>query len=41
MEAPVPGFKKSAVAPLRLGQVAVISSEGEKLVKFYKEFLGL
>src|SRR5260370_11587666 len=41
MEAPAPGFKKSAVAPLRLGHVAVISSEGEKLVKFYKEFLGL
>jgi catechol-2,3-dioxygenase len=40
MEAPAPGFKKSAVAPLRLGHVAVISSEGEKLVKFYKGFLG-
>ena len=40
MEAPAPGFKKTAVAPLRLGHAAVISSEGEKLVKFYEEFLG-
>jgi len=40
MEAPAPGFKNRAVAPLRLGHVAVISSEAEKLVKFYEEFLG-
>lgn len=40
MEAPAPGFKKTAVAPVRLGHVAVISPEGEKLVKFYQEFLG-
>jgi catechol 2,3-dioxygenase-like lactoylglutathione lyase family enzyme len=38
--APVPGFKKTGVAPIRLGHVAVISSEGEKLVKFYEDFLG-
>jgi catechol 2,3-dioxygenase-like lactoylglutathione lyase family enzyme len=40
MEAPAPGFKKTAVAPLRLGHVAVVSPDGEKLVKFYQEFLG-
>src|SRR5260370_6148205 len=39
MEAPAPGFKKTAVAPVRLGHLAVVSSEGEKLVKFYEEFL--
>lgn len=38
--APAPGFKKSGVAPLRLGHAAVISSEGEKLMKFYTDFLG-
>ena len=40
IEASAPGFKKTSVAPLRLGHVAVISSEGEKLVKFYEDFLG-
>jgi len=40
MEAPAPGFKKTGVAPVRLGHLAVVSSEGEKLVKFYEEFLG-
>ena len=39
MEAPAPGFRMSAVALVRLGHVAVISSEGERLVKFYEEFL--
>jgi catechol-2,3-dioxygenase len=39
MEAPAPGFRMTAVAPVRLGHVAVISSEGERLVKFYEEFL--
>jgi catechol 2,3-dioxygenase-like lactoylglutathione lyase family enzyme len=40
MEAPAPRFKKTGVAPIRLGHVAVISPEGEKLVKFYQDFLG-
>jgi catechol 2,3-dioxygenase-like lactoylglutathione lyase family enzyme len=40
MEAPAPGFRKAGVAPVRLGHAAVVSSEGERLVKFYKEFLG-
>ena len=39
-EAPAPGFAKGGVAPLRLGHVAVISPEGDKLRKFYQEFLG-
>ena len=38
--APAPGFNKDGVAPLRLGHVAVISSEGDKLIKFYRDFLG-
>jgi catechol 2,3-dioxygenase-like lactoylglutathione lyase family enzyme len=38
--APAPGFSKSGVAPLRLGHVAVMSSDGDKLIKFYKDFLG-
>jgi catechol-2,3-dioxygenase len=37
---PAPGFKRTGVAPLRLGHLAVISPEGEKLLKFYQEFLG-
>jgi catechol-2,3-dioxygenase len=40
VEAPAPGFRKTAVAPVRLGHIAVVSSEGERLVKFYNEFLG-
>lgn len=38
--APAPGFKKTGVAPLRLGHVAVISSHGQKLIQFYQEMLG-
>jgi catechol 2,3-dioxygenase-like lactoylglutathione lyase family enzyme len=38
--APAPGFSKSGVAPLRLGHVAVMSSDADKLIKFYKDFLG-
>jgi catechol-2,3-dioxygenase len=37
---PAPGFRKKGVAPLRLGHVAVMSSEGAKLLQFYTEFLG-
>ena len=40
MTAPAPGFKKTGVAPIRLGHVAVISPEAEKLMKFYEDFLG-
>lgn len=38
--APAPGFTNRGVAPLRLGHVALISSEGDKLIQFYKDFLG-
>jgi catechol-2,3-dioxygenase len=38
--APSPGFKKTGVATLRLGHVAIISSEGDRLQKFYEDFLG-
>ena len=40
MEAPAPGFNTNGVAPLRLGHVAVITPEAQKLIKFYSEFLG-
>lgn len=40
IETPAPGFKKSGIAPLRLGHLAVISSEGDKLQAFYRDFLG-
>jgi hypothetical protein len=40
MTALAPGFKKTGVAPLRLGHFAVISPEGEKLMKFHEDFLG-
>ena len=40
MSAPAPGFKRTGVAPLRLGHVAVISEEADKLMKFCEDFLG-
>ena len=38
IDAPAPGFKTSGVAPLRLGHVAVICAEAEKLIAFYRDF---
>jgi catechol-2,3-dioxygenase len=40
IEAPVPGFKQTGASPLRLGHVAVISPEGDKLITFFQDFLG-
>ncbi len=40
IEASAPGFKEGGVAPLRLGHVAVISPEADKLRRFYEDFLG-
>jgi catechol-2,3-dioxygenase len=41
MEAfPAPGFKQTGASPMRLGHVAVISPEGDKLIAFFKDFLG-
>jgi catechol 2,3-dioxygenase-like lactoylglutathione lyase family enzyme len=40
IEAPTPGFRDTGVALLRLGHVAVISTEAEKLTRFYQDFLG-
>lgn len=37
---PAPGFKRTGVAPLRLGHVAVISSHGDKLMHFFRDILG-
>ena len=36
--APSPGFKKAGIATIRLGHVAIISSEGDRLQKFYEAF---
>jgi len=38
--APAPGFRQTGAAPLRLGHVAVISPEGDKLIAFFRDFLG-
>jgi len=38
--APAPGFKQTGASPLRLGHVAIISSEGDKLIAFFQDFLG-
>jgi catechol-2,3-dioxygenase len=38
--APAPGFKQTGASPLRLGHVAIISPEGEKLIAFFQDFLG-
>lgn len=35
-----PGFRKAGIAPIRLGHVAVISPEADKLRLFYEDFLG-
>jgi len=40
MEAPAPGFKQGGASPLRLGHVAIISPEGDKLIAFFQDFLG-
>ena len=40
MEAPIPGFKQTGASPMRLGHFAVISPEGDKLITFFKDFLG-
>jgi len=41
MEAPAPGFKKTAVAPVRLGHLAGrFTGKARSFVKFYEEFLG-
>jgi catechol-2,3-dioxygenase len=40
IDSPAPGFKDGGVAPLRLGHVAVISPEADKLRRFYEDFLG-
>lgn len=40
IDAPAPRFKRTGVAPLRLGHVAIISSHGDKLMGFFREFLG-
>lgn len=39
-EAAAPGFTARGIAPLRLGHVAVLTPEAEKLNRFYQEFLG-
>ncbi len=40
IDAPAPGYKPGTVSPLRLGHVAVISPEADKLIAFYRDFLG-
>ena len=40
IDAPAPGFRRGGVSPLRLGHVAVVSSQGDKLMKVFTETLG-
>ncbi|RUZ74231.1 glyoxalase/bleomycin resistance/extradiol dioxygenase family protein [Mesorhizobium sp. M7A.F.Ca.US.006.01.1.1] len=35
-----PGYRRSGVAPARLGHIAVITPEAKKLLAFYQRFLG-
>ncbi len=38
--APAPGFRQTGASPLRLGHVAIISPEGDRLIAFFRDFLG-
>src|SRR5271166_6260908 len=38
--APAPGFKQTGASPLRLGHVAIINPDGDKLIEFFRHFLG-
>ena len=40
IETPTPGFKETGIPMLRLGHIAVISPDAEKLMTFYEDFLG-
>lgn len=40
IETPAPGYALRGIAPLRLGHVAVITPEAEKLIAFYRDILG-
>jgi len=40
IDGPTPGYKGAGIAPLRLGHVAVITPEAEKLIALYRDFLG-
>ena len=40
IEAAAPGFKQAGAAVLRLGHVALINPEGDRLIKFFQDFLG-
>ena len=40
IEAPVPGFRQTGASPFRLGHVAIINPDGDKVIAFFKDFLG-
>jgi catechol 2,3-dioxygenase-like lactoylglutathione lyase family enzyme len=40
IDTPAPGYKSSGISPVRLGHVAVICPEADKLIAFYRDFLG-
>ncbi|KGJ08956.1 glyoxalase/bleomycin resistance/extradiol dioxygenase family protein [Paracoccus versutus] len=40
IDTPAPGFKRTGIAPLRLGHVAIISSDAKRLMVFIEDFLG-
>ncbi|NUB46480.1 VOC family protein [Fertoebacter nigrum] len=40
IENPVPGFSRRGIAPLRLGHIATITPDAERLIAFYRDVLG-
>jgi catechol-2,3-dioxygenase len=40
MEMPAPGFSRTGIVPNRLGHIALMSPEGDKLVKLFRDVLG-
>lgn len=40
MTTPAPGFAKNGIVPLRLGHIALISPDAERMIKFYSDILG-
>jgi catechol 2,3-dioxygenase-like lactoylglutathione lyase family enzyme len=40
MAAPAPGFGVQGVVPLRLGHIALVSSDADRMIKFYSDILG-
>ena len=40
IETPVPGFRNTGASPFRPGHLAIMNPEGDKVIAFFKNFLG-